>query len=251
MKKGSTSNNTLYFDKNDWFQIKLDFKQLNNAKNRREIINTLESLKKNKQLKNWFIINKKKTRLKIQINKKSKDLIIEKLKNKIKDKSLDTFEPEKFQFGGKKGWEAHVKYFGALSLVAIKYNLFKNYDFVLLIITHLIITATEDKWEAWDILQRFLSIRGIQTKKLKNTIIKNKFNTTGEELKKPNRTKFVFKENAFLIKKLKKERFSLLFEKRKILPFTLVYIFNIFKISSKEQQKIIISLSNLLNPEKY
>lgn len=257
--------NKNFFLCNNWLQLVVKIPSSLYEKRLKEIAGFLHILQQKHKIKNWFFLNKKgKVLFKIEIVKKYKNETTDLLSSLLNNKEIkiDIFEPEIFQFGGEVGWKITKKYFNKMSYLIVqnKKKSCKKDFLALIIIFDLFLGATNDSWEAWDILQRLTKIRkNNEAKKIKN----NKFyKHTALILTEPKN--FYFKEtqnlklikeiiniNLTLIKDLEKNKFDLLFSKRKILPYHAIFIFNMLLVSPKQQEEIIDALNYFFNQNKY
>jgi thiopeptide-type bacteriocin biosynthesis protein len=262
--------NNKYFLYSYWLQFIIKCNDFNRDKILIDLSEILEQMLKDKKIKIWFFLNKKQNILvKVECVRKYRHelLNLNKLKQKYKKIiiKIDTFEPEINQFGGDKGWMFAKKYFNKISLLAIENIKRKRekIEFVTIIIFDLLLRACGDAFEVWDVLQKLLIIRGIDPKYQEEDIRKYKsyhninllFNNPKNfySQKIPNRKLIaeVIKMNTLLIHDLEKEKFSLMFSIRSILPYYIIFIFNIFSVFKSEQKEIIQLLSFFLNPGKY
>ncbi len=231
----------------------------------------LEIMRQNKKIKTWFFLNKKqKILVKIEFIEKYKYELLDintMLMRKYKriTVKIDTFEPEMYQFGGNKGWEVAKKYFNNVSLLIgenKKSEQEKN-KFAIITIFDLLLRVTGDSFEAWDVLQKLMTIRGVNQNFNFKNIKKNKlfrninllFDSPQkfyfQRLQDKEMIKRIITTNIFLVHQIEKKKFSLMFSIRKILPYYIIFIFNMFLVSGTEQKAIIKCLSLFLNPEKY
>ena len=127
----------------------------------------------------------------------------------------------------------------------------------------LILRAVSDNWETWDILQRLKIIRGMSnTKSVKNRKKSKYYRDIMLLIDSP--TKYYFNKiqnkelirniirlNSHVVKVLNTKKFFLLEHIRKILPYYVIYIFNMLLLSYEEQKEIISTLEFFLNRGKY
>ncbi|MFA6105068.1 MAG: lantibiotic dehydratase C-terminal domain-containing protein [Patescibacteria group bacterium] len=231
----------------------------------------LEILRNKKQIKSWFFLNKNDS---ILLKIESADKYSNKFLDVIKylkqngpriNVTTEPFEPEIFQFGGKTGWAVASKYFNSISVLSIKSIKSKitNINAAIVLVFDLLMRNNSDSFEVWDIMQRLMIIRGVSQDYSsagieKNTIYQNintLFNKPDkfylETFKNTKMIKEVVAASKYCLRELKKNERSLIFSHRKILPYYVIFIFNMLLISESEQKDIIKSMSVLCNPGKY
>lgn len=260
-----------YFLNSDWLQFIIMHGGVKYEKILYDLCEILEAMRQNKKIKTWFFLNKKQNILvKMEFIKKYRYELLN-LNKLLKQKykkiivKVDAFEPEIFQFGGDKGWEIAKKYFNKISLLIIENKKIGKREAELAIITifDLLLRAVGDSFEVWDILQRLMIIRGINQKYSLKDIKGSKFYNDlsllfkdpkffyFQKLQDEKLIKEIVKINIFLIHELEKNKFSLTFSVRKILPYYIIFIYNMLLISELEQKEIIKLLSFFSNPGKY
>jgi len=259
-----------YFLNSHWLQFIIKCNAFNRDKILIDLSEILEQMLRDKKIKIWFFLNKKQNILvKVEFIKKYRNELLN--LNKLKQRyekitiKIDTFEPEINQFGGDRGWAVTKKYLNKASLLTIKSikNKREKVEFVTIIIFDLLLRARGDAFEAWDVLQKLLIIRGVDQRYQEKDIKKYKFyhavnllfddpkNFYSQKITNKNLLAEIIKTNSLLIHDLEKEKFSLMFSIRSILPYYIIFIFNIFLVSKSEQKQIIQLLSFFLNPGKY
>ena len=262
--------NKPYFRHSQWFQLAINYSISNYTNIFRKASFILEDLHRQKKVTSWFFLNKKnKILYKIKLSKISQNNIlgIEEILRKHKGLKIKigTFEPESFQFGGDVGWEIAEKYFHALSVMLFKNNVHKRkkMNVGIIVMFDLILRAVSDNWETWDILQRLKIIRGMSnTKSVKNRKKSKYYRDIMLLIDSP--TKYYFNKiqnkelirniirlNSHVVKVLNTKKFFLLEHIRKILPYYVIYIFNMLLLSYEEQKEIISTLEFFLNRGKY
>lgn len=262
--------NNKYFLNSKWLQFIIKCNTFNRDKILIDLSEILEQMTRDRKIKIWLFLNKKQNILiKVEFVKKYRNELLN--LNKLKQRyekiiiKIDTFEPEINQFGGTKGWTIAKKYLNKVSLLSIDSIKDKRekVEFATIIIFDLLLRARGDAFEAWDVLQKLFIIRGVDPRYQEKDIKKYKFYHAINLLfndpknfysqKIPNRKLIaeVIKMNTLLIHDLEKEKFSLMFSIRSILPYYIIFIFNIFSVFESEQKEIIQLLSFFLNPGKY
>jgi len=257
-----------YFINANWLQFVITPNGVGYEKILQDLCESLEAMRQNKSIKAWFFLNKKQNILvKVEFLKKNryKLLNFEKL---LKQKfgriliKVDIFDPETFQFGGEKGWKIAKKYFNGISLLASGGKKIEA-KLAVMIIFDLLLRVAGDSFETWDILQRLMVVRGINQKYSLKDIRGSKFFGDIDSLFSNPRVFYfqkmqnegfvrgVIKMNVSLARELERNKFSLMFSARKILPYYIIFIFNIFLIAESEQKEVIRLLSFFSNPGKY
>ena len=121
----------------------------------------------------------------------------------------------------------------------------------------MIIRSSGDAWEAWDIVQRLKNIRNFkvnendQLERQVELLITNPKKNYKKIINDAYTVSKIIKTNTDLVNSIEQNKFDLLFQIRKIIPFYVIFILNIANISLSAQIRIIATLALLLNPEKY
>jgi len=262
--------NNKYFLNSHWLQFIIKCNVFDRDKVLIDLGEILEQMLRDGKIKIWFFLNKKQNILvKVEFVKKYRNELLN--FNRLKQRyekitiKIDTFEPEINQFGGDRGWIIAKKYLNKVSLLTIESIKDKRekIEFATIIIFDLLLRGCGDAFEAWDVLQKLLIIRGVDPRYQEKDIKKYKFyhainllfndpkNFYSQKISNKRFVSELIKINSLLIHGLEKEKFSLMFSIRSILPYYIIFIFNIFFVSKSEQKEIIQSLSFFLNPGKY
>jgi hypothetical protein len=235
-----------YIRKWNWIQIEFQFSWNNDLKIKLQDISKLFILK-------WciyfFLVKNNKILLKIKLGNIDKE--VNNYLNLLTSSSLNTYSPEIYQFWWKIWWEITEKYFCKISehIISNVDILYENKEkYLTIIIIDLLSKFSSDSWEIWDIIQRFMEIRGF----------KNNFNgyfsiNIKDYIKNcdMNILSYFLSQNHILEELLSKNKFNLIFNIKNILPFYIVFIFNMFYLSKVEQNLIISKLCITLNKHKY
>ncbi len=267
-----TKTRSAYFLNSNWAQLIIKCPTHKAGDFLSEFSIFLENLKEKKKIRSWFLLNKNnKILFKIEFSRKNKNnsLLFDKIiiKNPKVNFLLATFEPEIYQFGGKLGWALAKEYLNSVSLIIskLKIDYSQKKIVALTIMFDLFLRACGDSWEAWDALQRLMIVRGI--KKLDFPILPSVLNSelfkySSRLINNPQKEYFdKTKKNLLLAdfalvnqdlsRKLKVNELFLNFSIRKILPYYIVFVFNMLLIEEIDQIEIIRSLALNLNPAKY
>jgi len=238
----------IYIKKWNWIQIEFNFCWDKDLKNKLKNINKLFLLKESIY---FFLIKNNKILLKLKIWDIKKNKQILKYIYLLPHNSINIYMPEIYQFWWKVWWDITETFFHKISWHIIRNIdiLYENKEkYITIIILNLLNKFSNDSWEMWDIIQRFMEIRWFENNITDNYIIDINDYIKDCDL---NVVSLFLNQNYILSELLLKNKFNLLFNIKTILPFYIIFIFNMFYLSKEEQRLLTLKICVTLNKYKY